>query len=244
MVDFVFNSASVPLSNKAAAQNTADDVFYALSQYVGDNSKPKLFFDAYSDAVLLAVDFSLQDYSDDLLVRNRELADFMSEFSEYFETIEDTSEFSRMKLKVGDDTRFSNVLSVKYACMNSAVLVSIAEEHIWQREKIQFWLIDDGKAGYELYNLFSSNYSYLPIELPPFSLSDKSRFRRTRFLHEKQAVYQEIKTGYYWYNDFFHRDNKAHFEVFDRTGSHIAEASMAGVLDCSKADKNKHIEVN
>jgi len=244
MVDFVFNSASVPLVDKSLALNTTDDIFSALTNYIGDNAKPKLFFASDLDNVFIAENFSFQNYTDDLVCRNRELADFISEFGEYFLTFEPDADFQQKTIKVGDDTRFSDDVSLKYACLNKNILVSVSEERIWQRSTIKFYIIDDGKTEYELYNLFSSDFSYLPVELPPFSLSDKTRFRKTSLLHEKQAIYQELKTGYYWYNDYFHKDNKAHFEVFDKTGSHIAEASMSGIMDYSKADKNKHIQVN
>lgn len=244
MIDFVFNSASVPLADKSLACGTADDIFLAITNYVGDNSKPKLFFDAELDEIYLSEGFSFLAYNDGLLARNRELAEFMAEFSDYFDRISNASSFLQKSVKVGDDTRFLHNDSLKYACLNESVLVSVSEEHIWQREKIKFYIYDDSKTEYVLYNLFSSDYSYLPIELPPFSLSDKSRFKKTHLLHEKQAVYQEIATGYYWYNDFYHQYNKAHFEVFDKTGVHIAEASMAGEVDYSKADKSKRLKVD
>ncbi|MGN0739555.1 MAG: hypothetical protein ACI4LX_05230 [Treponema sp.] len=244
MTDFVFNSASIPLTDKTLAQSTTDDVFLALTNYIGDNAKPKLFFASELDDIFLAENFSFQNYSDDLITRNRELADFISEFGEYFSTFKTSTVFQQKTVKVGDDTRFSDDDSLKYACLNNNILVSVSEEHIWQRNRIKFCLIDNVKIEYELYNLFSSDFSYLPIELPPFSLSDKTRFRKTNFFHEKQAIYQDLQTGYYWYNDYFHKDNKAHFEVFDKTGNHIAEASMSGTIDYSKADSNKHIQVN
>lgn len=59
------------------------------------------------------------------------------------------------------------------------------------------------------------------------------------FTHTRGAkVLREIKTGYYWYLDTFHRD---HFEVFDNTGKkHIGEASITtGMIDKTKADKGK-----
>ncbi|MBR5964577.1 MAG: hypothetical protein IK015_00435 [Treponema sp.] len=244
MVDFVFNSASVPLTDKSLACGTADDIFLAITNYIGDNSKPKLFFDEDLDKIFLSDGFSFFDYYDGLLSRNRELAEFMAEFWEYFEKISNDSCFLQKSVKVGDDTRFLDNLSLKYACLSKAVLVSVSEERIWRRGRIQFFIYDGSKTEWILYNLFSSDYSYLPVEIPPFSIFDKRRFKKTHLLHEKQAIYQEIATGHYWYNDVYHKDNKAHFEVFDKTGVHIAEASMDGEIDYSKADKSKRLNVD
>ena len=152
MVDFVFNSASVPLTDKSLACGTTDDIFLAITNYVGDNSKPKLFFDADLDEIYLSEGFSFLAYNDGLLARNRELAEFMAEFRDYFDMIGNDSSFLQKSVKVGDDTRFLDNVSLKYACLNGNVLVSVSEESIWQREEIQFYIYGDSAAEYVLYN--------------------------------------------------------------------------------------------
>lgn len=76
-----------------------------------------------------------------------------------------------------------------------------------------------------------------------FSLTDITRFERTSKLYKKskRRIYKERSTNRYWYYDFFHSDNKEHYEVFDNTGNHVGEADMNGVLDETKKDKTKSI---
>lgn len=76
-----------------------------------------------------------------------------------------------------------------------------------------------------------------------FTLTDSQRFKKCNGINPIQgaSVYQENKTGYYWYLDMLH---KAHYEVFDKTGKkHLGEADLEGNLDTEKADKNKQLEV-
>jgi len=80
------------------------------------------------------------------------------------------------------------------------------------------------------------------LENSEFSLKDTKRFKTTPYKWKKQAIYIEITTGNYWYYDYFHKDNKQHFEVFNSTGEHLGEANTSGMLDESKADKDKRID--
>jgi hypothetical protein len=85
-------------------------------------------------------------------------------------------------------------------------------------------------------------YTNFPDE---FSLQNTNRFERTNHIYtpSKQRIYKETQTGYYWYFDFYHRENKIHFEVFDSTGgNHLGEADSNGNIDTSKADNNRSIE--
>lgn len=242
MKDFVFNSASIPLTEKVSAISKTDELFEALTNYIGSKPEPVFYIDDSCDKLYLSENFSLQDYQDEIITRNRELADFVFEYADRFEQIDISSISQETNLKVGDDTRFSKNISLKFACRNENILFSVSEQPIWNRNKITFSIFENKTVNkFELYNLHSKNIDYLPIELPPFSLEDKNRFQKTNFKHEKQAIYLEKSTGYYWYNDFFHKDNKAHFEVFDSNGNHLGEASMQGVLDTSQKDKTKTI---
>lgn len=55
------------------------------------------------------------------------------------------------------------------------------------------------------------------------------------------VVYKEIETGCLWYIDTLHRD---HYEVFDPHGNHLGEAELQkGVIDRTKADKNKRLKL-
>ena len=75
------------------------------------------------------------------------------------------------------------------------------------------------------------------------SLSDVAKFERTEKIWERtgQRIYRERKTKRYWYYDFFHKDNKEHYEVFDCFGEHLGEANTNGYLDTSKKDSSKSI---
>lgn len=86
------------------------------------------------------------------------------------------------------------------------------------------------------------NYGVEEGLIKSFCLEDKKFFCKTNISPEQgQAVYKELKTGYYWYLDNFHKD---HYEVFDKTGKiHLGEADMNGNLLPNSADKNKHIKI-
>jgi hypothetical protein len=65
-------------------------------------------------------------------------------------------------------------------------------------------------------------------------LKDTTRFRKTSFVFRKSGkgtpIYEEINTGRYWYPDYYHKDNKFHFEVFDAQNTYLGEADLAGEL--------------
>ena len=77
---------------------------------------------------------------------------------------------------------------------------------------------------------------------PVFSLRNADRFQTTSYRWKKQAIYREVTTGNYWYYDYFHKENKQHFEVFSPVGIHLGEANTNGMLDTSKADGDKRID--
>ncbi|MEM6299433.1 MAG: hypothetical protein AAF740_12165 [Bacteroidota bacterium] len=73
----------------------------------------------------------------------------------------------------------------------------------------------------------------------PFTLENNPDFQLTELKVQGKKVYQEKKTGRFWYLDNLHRD---HFEVFDKTGKiHLGEANMQGEIDESKADSDKKL---
>lgn len=76
-----------------------------------------------------------------------------------------------------------------------------------------------------------------------FSIRNKALFQPTRYMWEKQRIYKKLSDGTLWYFDYFHRDNRMHFEVFDATGKvHLGEASIDGILNYQRADENKKID--
>lgn len=91
------------------------------------------------------------------------------------------------------------------------------------------------------YKDWDSLWRYLANKgLFSFSLKDITKFEKCANIESVQGatVYRERATRHYWYLDNFH---KTHYEVFDSLGKkHLGEASLDGILDKGKADKNKH----
>ena len=71
-----------------------------------------------------------------------------------------------------------------------------------------------------------------------FDLSDENRFRRTSERYDGAPIFQEIKTGYYWYLDNFHKD---HYEVFDAERKHFGVSDLEGGIDKTKKIKKRRI---
>ena len=89
-------------------------------------------------------------------------------------------------------------------------------------------------------NLFIEWYNS-EISGRTFTFNDVTRFEKTCYFWSKQRMYREKETGRFWYYDFFHKDNKEHYDVFDSTGHHIGEADCEGNIDFEKKDKDKSI---
>lgn len=77
-----------------------------------------------------------------------------------------------------------------------------------------------------------------------FSLRNRDTFDRTSYIRpvSKQRIYRHKRDGNYWYFDFYHKDNKAHYEVFDGDGHHVGEADMGGVIIPNTQDASKSIK--
>ncbi|MCQ2076365.1 MAG: hypothetical protein MJZ20_04925 [Bacteroidaceae bacterium] len=67
-----------------------------------------------------------------------------------------------------------------------------------------------------------------------FALENKQIFKETSYRWNNKRIYQKISDNSYWYFDFFHRDNKLHFEVFKSDGSYIGESDMDGNITLIK----------
>jgi len=71
------------------------------------------------------------------------------------------------------------------------------------------------------------------------SLSNNNNFEETKLFKQGKQVYQEIKTGNYWYLDNLHKN---HYEVFDSNKNHIGEANLQGEIDRTKKIKGRTME--
>ena len=63
-----------------------------------------------------------------------------------------------------------------------------------------------------------------------FSLIGNAAFERTNMRWIKQSIFRRKEDGSYWYFDYFHKDNRIHYEVFDTDGDNLGEASQDGQL--------------
>lgn len=91
---------------------------------------------------------------------------------------------------------------------------------------------------YDLKEWINSNTSQIS-----FSLRNKSIFKDTGKVRIKQKIYQNLQTGCYWYFDYYHKENKIHFEVFDSTGkNHLGEADSDGIIKPNTIDDRKKID--
>lgn len=79
------------------------------------------------------------------------------------------------------------------------------------------------------------------IGLFEFHLDDPNRFEKTSHVENGASVYRELSTRRLIYKDMLH---KTHYEVFDKFGRHLGEMSIQGVLDCSRVDVSKRIDVS
>lgn len=135
---------------------------------------------------------------------------------------------------------------------SNTVIISLLNNDTWERDIMP--IIKDAKHYKDLpilcnipyfrtVNTFIEWYNTEKRNIT-FLLEDVYRFSRTNKIYRdsKQRIYLEKETGRYWYKDYYHKDNKKHYEVFDREGNHIGEANVNGILDCSKCDKSKTIK--
>lgn len=74
-----------------------------------------------------------------------------------------------------------------------------------------------------------------------FSLIGNKAFIPTSYHWNNQRIFEKIEDGSYWYFDFFHRENKIHYEIFNHEGDYVGEASEDGQPIGGTADNNKSI---
>lgn len=75
-----------------------------------------------------------------------------------------------------------------------------------------------------------------------FSLIGNPSFIRTSYHWNNQCIFRKADDNTYWYFDYYHRENKIHYEVFNLEGDHVGEASETGVLMDRTADPEKSIK--
>lgn len=75
-----------------------------------------------------------------------------------------------------------------------------------------------------------------------FHLTNNKCFLKMPFRRGPKNYFKELATGHYWCYDYFHRDNKQHFEVFDKNGDHLCEANMEGQHIDNTKDSSKNIK--
>ena len=83
------------------------------------------------------------------------------------------------------------------------------------------------------------------IDKRSFSLRDQAKFLRTNYTYRPshQRIYQNLVTKDYWYYDFYHRENKKHYEVFNSTDyKHVGEADMEGNMIPGTKENDKSIK--
>lgn len=133
-------------------------------------------------------------------------------------------------------SKFSEVkpILIQKECGAIATLFSVASEM-----ELEEWYGRNpilGLIGYPL------NVDRPPTDVETV-LANRTRFRRTIKRNQGRVVYQERSTGRQYCVDNLHHSAAAHLEVFDAAGRHIGEASTTGVLDMSKADALKTLEM-
>lgn len=74
-----------------------------------------------------------------------------------------------------------------------------------------------------------------------FSLVGNNAYVPTTYHWNNQRIFEKVSDGSFWYFDYFHRENKIHYEVFNHQGDHLGEASQDGQLMDDTADGNKTI---
>lgn len=98
----------------------------------------------------------------------------------------------------------------------------------------------------EVLDLGAADYDYNSTRPPDDCqtvLRDLTRFQRTGQFQQGRRVHLEIQTRRYWYVDHLHYGHASHIEVFDARGLHVGESNLEGIVDASKLDREKKIDV-
>lgn len=216
-----------------------DKIFMAIVKIgkLAKQNEKELFI--YSDMVFKD-SYSFKDYRIDLEKRNRDLSYYIkliqhrSPYYEYISNNEFENLANQKILIYGQEYANANILY--FAAKIDGILISVPLERIWTKEIIDF---NSNDIMFSIWNLFdddNTRFNNIVSELFKYKslLDNPTRFVPTGKIYtpSKQQIYKEINTGYYWYLDYQHKENKKHFEVFDSTGKlHLGEADMNGIIN-------------
>ena len=95
-------------------------------------------------------------------------------------------------------------------------------------------------------DLGSADYDYNSTRPPDDCqtvLRDITRFQKTGQFQQGRRVHLEIQTRRYWYVDHLHYGHASHLEVFDARGLHVGESNLVGIVDATKLDREKKIDL-
>lgn len=249
---FCINPYSMQISSHTVTEfeTYLDKIFITIvkiGKLARENSKEVCI---YSDTDIKD-SYSFKDYRNDLEKRNRDLSYYIKQIqhrSPYYDYInnDEFENIANQKILIYGQ-EYTNANIFYFAVKNDGCLISVPLERIWAKEKIDFsantitfsiWnLFDDDKDRFN--NIISELFKY------DFLLDNPIRFEPTGKIYypSKQPIYREKSTGYYWYYDYMHKDNKKHFEVFDSTGkTHIGEADMNGIINKRARKQGRTIE--
>lgn len=243
---FFINDCSLPAPDKASAEKYMTSIFQGVID-LSEGNYPILFCDAQLGSLQLSSDFSYSDYRISVSEANIDFAEFILNIEEKSPLIDfiddiDLDEIIDNNICI-HKIPFENAC-IKYSCVHDTILLSFPTSDFWETNKLPYEIVfqDKRQKNGLLRNIFDENISALRnTKEKKFSLEDKSLFQRTNSIYSptKQRVYREIRTGYYWYFDTFHKN---HYEVFDAYDNHLGEASLKGIMDTSKADKSRSIK--
>ena len=98
----------------------------------------------------------------------------------------------------------------------------------------------------DVLNLGTADYDFNSTRPPDDCqtvLRDITRFQKTGQFQQGRRVHLEIRTRRYWYVDHLHYGEASHLEVFDGRGLHVGESNLEGIVDTTKRDQEKTIDL-
>jgi DNA-directed RNA polymerase subunit F len=156
--------------------------------------------------------------------------------------------FSKFEVTYADKI-ISEISEATLSKNNKTILINIANAYPTDKDAIH--VIKDAIHINDLPILISTQIAsstadfeewYISVSSTGFSLRDIHKFNKTPWMWQKQSIYRCQKTGHLWYFDYFHKDNKKHYEVFDNRGNHLGEADENGELKDGTSSNNKSIK--
>ena len=242
---FFLNDSSLPAPDKGSAEKYMTAIYQGVINLTEENY-PVLFCDNDLSTLQLSSDYLYSDYRLSVAESNIDFAEFILNIEEKSPLVDyiddfDLNEIVDSKVYIYE-TPFENSC-IKYSCIHDIILLSFPTADFWKTNNLPYKIRSQKGIRQDgiLRNIFDENIDSLrQIKEKQFSLADKSKFQRTNSIYypTKQRVYREIRTGYYWYFDVYHKN---HYEVFDENDNHLGEASLEGVIDSSKADPSRSI---